>query len=134
MRVDGRGVTTDVLALSFLYMKISAALEESLAQSDVTLYSRNDSWSQIWRVKSCSIESLPKGSVCCKTDWTGYIKITTRTLLLGNITMAQYQDVFYEFNCYILFHSLHKTEETWSKYTRAYMSAGAHRSNKVWKD
>lgn len=47
---EGGGVTTDVLALSFLYMKISAALEQSLAQSDVTLYSRTDSWSQIWGV------------------------------------------------------------------------------------
>ena len=45
-------VTTDVLALSFLYMKIGTAVEESLAQSDVTLWSRNNSWSQTWRVKS----------------------------------------------------------------------------------
>ncbi len=51
VRVDG-GVNTDVLALSFLYMNISTAVEESLAQSDVTFYSRNHSWSQMWRVKS----------------------------------------------------------------------------------
>lgn len=38
----------DVLALSFLYMKISTALEQSLAQNDVTFSSRTDSWSQIW--------------------------------------------------------------------------------------
>lgn len=50
VRAERGGVTTDVLALSFLYMKISAALEQSLAQSDVTLYSRTDSWSQIWGV------------------------------------------------------------------------------------
>lgn len=32
------GVITDVLALSLRYMKISTALEESLAHSDVIVY------------------------------------------------------------------------------------------------
>lgn len=38
---------------------------------------------------------IAKGECCCETDWTGYIKITTSTMLLGNIIISQYLDVFY---------------------------------------